>query len=291
MILCRNPHQILKSGSMQSSLLLVLGFFFFFFLFLCIPLTTQASIAFDSVTQPQAITDTTLTFSHTVTGANPVLLVSCSDKSAASSVITGVTYDSVAATLADGERVPGDRYITEWVVAVPNTGTHDVVVSASETVSLRCSAISYTGVDDDAPYSSAISDTFTAVTDISIEQTPSTSTQWMTIFQKDDAGGTDYTFLSASARVDSDAGGHAFGDDVADASPHTISLTSAVSANHAAISLLLNEFSDAVDPGETPTSTISSVELLDAAQVIALGMSLLCLISFFCLAYYSTYVS
>lgn len=104
----------------------------------------MADIAFDT-TSSGTNTGTTLTFSHTCTGDDRVLLVWAFNENA-SDLITGVTYNGVAMTLIDRAQRQGAQYPSSgWLLIAPATGANDIVVTASSSTPVRAAGISYTG--------------------------------------------------------------------------------------------------------------------------------------------------
>src|SRR3989442_1524846 len=108
------------------------------------------AIAFDAISAVAAATATSLTFAHTCTGSNRILFVAGNDKVAAATVVTGITYNSVAMTKINGVQIPTSRFITLWDLVAPASGSNNVVVSASESGHLRFVAASYTGAKQSA---------------------------------------------------------------------------------------------------------------------------------------------
>lgn len=106
------------------------------------------AIAFDAASDGGAITATSLSWSHTCTGANRILFVGFNgDNSGGADDITGVTYNSVAMTLAVKKINPtsGDRNLYLYYLIAPATGSHTVTISASGSHNLSGGALSYTG--------------------------------------------------------------------------------------------------------------------------------------------------
>jgi hypothetical protein len=112
-------------------------------------------IAFDDDAQSGGRLVDELTYSHTCTGSDLILLVSANLKRLGSETVTGVTYDGVALTLIDSD-VGGQRYASLWYLVGPATGANDIVVSVSQTVqSVDSGSISLTGVDQSVPLGTA----------------------------------------------------------------------------------------------------------------------------------------
>lgn len=88
---------------------------------------------------------TTLTWSHTC-ASNARLYVMCSDFNAGtSSRITGVTYNGDALTVVD-RAYPGGSCSSElWYIDLPDSGTHDIVITASTNIRMLGGATSFLG--------------------------------------------------------------------------------------------------------------------------------------------------
>ena len=102
-------------------------------------------LAFDATANGAATPGTSITYSHTCTGSNLILLVAIVNSGGTGGdVITGITYNSVAMTNAisvDG----GNFRVYWWFLVNPATGANDVVVSSSDSEFLRSASASYTG--------------------------------------------------------------------------------------------------------------------------------------------------
>jgi hypothetical protein len=103
-------------------------------------------IAFDNATSGGSVFGgTSLTFSHTCSGVDRVLLVYVRDDSG--DTISGVTYNGVPMTrLPATVTPPGGGIIIGYYLIAPATGAHNVVISSSSSANLFGSAVSYTGV-------------------------------------------------------------------------------------------------------------------------------------------------
>ncbi len=122
----------------------------------CVPV--QAQIALDGYTGGQwQVTDTTLTFSHTVTSNTDGLLTVCTGNRNGASETTGVTFNGDAMTKAADhtDTTYGVIRASLWYLKMPDTGTHDVEITtaATPTVITMGGAASFTGVDQTTPVS------------------------------------------------------------------------------------------------------------------------------------------
>lgn len=105
------------------------------------------AIAHDSSTDGGNATATSLTFSHACSGANRVLLVGVvGDVTAGADDVVGVTYAGDPMTLIRKTTdANGNRFAYLYVLTNPDSGTNNVVVTASTSHFLGAGATSYTG--------------------------------------------------------------------------------------------------------------------------------------------------
>lgn len=115
------------------------------FIFIFLSSFTSAAIAFDSASQGKVTGNTALTYSHTVTGSNTLLVVGVSIESA-SDLVTGVTYNGVGMTRIQYQTGNAEGAYLYYVNASAGTGTHNIVVSTSSSTDIRSASVSYTGV-------------------------------------------------------------------------------------------------------------------------------------------------
>lgn len=115
------------------------------------------AISFDAATDGGAVTATSLTYSHTITGTNPFLMVGVLGAVSATSLITGITYNGTALTFISGEQLYlADRFGEGWYLKAPSTGANNVVVSASSSSYISSVASSYTGVHQTTPIDNSL---------------------------------------------------------------------------------------------------------------------------------------
>ena len=98
------------------------------------------AIAFDA-TSNGGTTGTSLTFSHTTSGTNRLLMVYTFFDN---DTITGVTYNSVSMTKLDQIDFTTNR-IAAWILVDPASGANDIVVSSSSSTPINAQGVSYTG--------------------------------------------------------------------------------------------------------------------------------------------------
>ncbi|MCX6351397.1 MAG: PKD domain-containing protein [Bacteroidetes bacterium] len=119
----------------------------------------SSNIAFDASSGAKSTGTTSLSWSHTVCGFNPTLIVGIVIKENVD-LVTGVTYDSVSMTRVD-RQVMNALDGTGYMYILPNcsTGTHNIVVSLSSSKNIIASAVSYTGTSSTQPDSKSKSET------------------------------------------------------------------------------------------------------------------------------------
>jgi len=103
---------------------------------------------------------TSLSWPHTTSGTDRILIVGVSLNRGASS-ITGVTYNSVAMTNI-GTAGFGTAFMSLWQLVAPATGEHDIVVSLSGFAEVIGGATSWTGVHQTTPLGTFASATGTS---------------------------------------------------------------------------------------------------------------------------------
>lgn len=111
-------------------------------------------ISFDASSGTTATAQSSLTWSHTCTGANLALFVSAA-YAGDTPTITGVTYNSVAMTQVWQLDASGGVVARSsgWILVNPATGTHNIVVTYSPAGAgyNAAAATSWTGVNQTTP--------------------------------------------------------------------------------------------------------------------------------------------
>lgn len=118
---------------------------------LLIPSISFGAIAFDASVEAN-VTATSLTFSHTVTGSNPILFVYVFNLSSSDN-ITGVTYAGVSMTRVRADFTNQSNFL--YALPAPATGANNVVVSANASIYIDARAISFTGAKNEQPEANA----------------------------------------------------------------------------------------------------------------------------------------
>jgi hypothetical protein len=161
---------------------------------------------------------TSLTFSHTVgTGDNRALLV-FDFNDTASNVVTGATYNGVAMTsVSNSFQISGDRYVNCFYLLAPDTGTHNVVISASASKIIAGASVSYFGVKQSGQPDSYATGSNPGQTSFSLATTTVADNAWCVLLTR--TGGENNTAGTGTVeRVDS-ANGYGIFDSGAPVSP------------------------------------------------------------------------
>lgn len=132
------------------------------------------AVAFDAASSSNGGVVASLTFSHTCSGSDRLLVVGCAINSGASAAVSGVTYNGVAMTSAGAAVMDGgNTEVSLWYLVAPATGANNIVVSISGTISgIAAGGTSFTGVDQATPvgtYASANGNSSTASVSVSSE--------------------------------------------------------------------------------------------------------------------------
>ena len=101
-------------------------------------------IAFDAFATSTDAVGTSLTWAHTCTGSDLILIVGSGDNDTGS--VTGVTYNDVAMTqIGTGVNPSVTAYQRLWYKTGPATGANNCVISSSSSTTLRGRSSSFTG--------------------------------------------------------------------------------------------------------------------------------------------------
>jgi len=113
---------------------------------LLLPMVAGA-IAFDAFVDVTTTTGTSLTYSHTTSGSDRVIVVLPIIASGATT--SSVTYNSSSCTHIDSLTMSDEssRTYTLWRRVAPTTGANNVVINITSSVFIRGTSASYTGVD------------------------------------------------------------------------------------------------------------------------------------------------
>ena len=109
------------------------------------------AIAHDADSNDSTDGAASLTFAHTCTGANRILIVGVAHTDFSTTI--GVTYDGNAMTLiaSQGDNTYDDNMCRLFYIINPSTGSNNIVVTPSESEQMIAGASSFTGVDQSDP--------------------------------------------------------------------------------------------------------------------------------------------
>lgn len=209
------------------------------------------AIAEDATSSAAAFGTSTVTWSHTCTGSNGLLVVGTWDDTGGVSLATGVTYNGVSMTSAGaGIQVPGDRWVRLWWLVGPATGAHNIVASVSGGGTLVNGwATSYTGVKQTGqPDAAEVTNTLSTGTPpvtLATSITTVANNSWTVIVSKSAGGGTLSAGTGSTLRVLATAGGALFDSNAAVTPAGSHSMTVDCAGTNA-LALLMISFSPAV---------------------------------------------
>lgn len=159
------------------------------------------AIAFDAVTNGGTFN---ASWSHTITGASPALVVAAFDDNGGSNLLTAVTWNgSESLTKACQVQVPGDRWISLWYLLNPTTGTHTVALTTTAGA-YAGESLSYTGVGS---FDASVTATGSSVTSIGDTFTVGTNA-WIITAIKENSGRSSGQTSWTNATDRSDGGGN-----------------------------------------------------------------------------------
>lgn len=122
----------------------------------------KAQVTVDAVSTAvtgAAVNTNSLTWSHTVSGTNKLLIVTCA---ADGGTVTGVTYGGVALTKSDAISSTSLTRSEIWYLLNPASGTANIVWSHSSNEGLVGCGISFNGVNQTTPLGTAVTGAATA---------------------------------------------------------------------------------------------------------------------------------
>lgn len=163
------------------------------------------AIAFDAATDGGKVNPgTSLTFSHTCTGSNGLLVVGfAGDNFGGADDVSSVTYNSVALTLAKKitSATGGDRISYIYYLLGPATGAHNVVITCSSSHLIQGGAVSYTGVKQSAqPDASTTNFSSTSATTLTTSLTTVNDNSWCVLLHGGYDGGSAPTAGASTTR-------------------------------------------------------------------------------------------
>jgi len=177
------------------------------------------AIAFDAAhTGDTTGNANSLTYSHTITGSNPILFdfahTYVSGSGATGDIITGVTYNGVTMTFVDKQLTTGiyARYQYLFILVNPATGANNIVISAN-TASFRLisSSASYSGAKQTGQPDASGKKTTEGVTSQELSTTTVADNCWVV-----SGGVAVLETIAASTGVTLRSGGNSFNTRVGD---------------------------------------------------------------------------
>jgi hypothetical protein len=118
---------------------------------------TGAAVAIDATSSSAEQTSSSLSWSHTCTGSDRLLLVEIAMESngGGAGTVTALTYNGAALSLIARHvgASSGDLNHELWGLVSPDTGTHTILVTLDQSVVNAAAALSLTGVHQSRPYS------------------------------------------------------------------------------------------------------------------------------------------
>ena len=137
----------------------------------------------------QTTTTATLTWAHTCTGSNLILIVGLTEEGTYS--VTGITYNGVAMTLGKGG-TGGAGYGRPdlWYLINPATGANNVVITHSTTTNrLTGVSVSYTGAKQSGQPDASASNNVASVTTMTTTLTSIADNSWTVMMADTSAAG------------------------------------------------------------------------------------------------------
>lgn len=136
------------------------------------------AIALDTSTYGSFVNPgTSLTWSHTVTGSNPVLLIGAIGDGTFDD-LTSIAFNGVTSAIVQKGQGTADRWMYLYVLAAPATGAHNIVITGGNHYWTGF-ATSYTGVDQSTPIDSSAVVTTAGATSITTSTTVVASNCWL----------------------------------------------------------------------------------------------------------------
>lgn len=144
------------------------------------------AIAFDSASAALSQGNSVLTFSHTCSGSNRLLIVGISSDDG--NLVSGVTYNGVAMTQIGSPLNTGfTEYIYLFYLVAPTSGSNNVAITGTGGHNFRAEALSYPGADQTAPIDSTNTGTVSAASSITVATTVVAANCWLVMWGKNDS--------------------------------------------------------------------------------------------------------
>lgn len=145
------------------------------------------AITYDTSANGIAPGATSLTYSHTVTGSNPILFVGVFTATTADTV-TGVTYNGVAMTRINTRANATSR---AYLYVLPGcaTGANNIVVTVSGAITIQGISLSYTGASQTGQPDSNATNQVTSNSTLTTSTTVVASNCWLVSFMSLEVAG------------------------------------------------------------------------------------------------------
>ena len=141
-------------------------------------------IAFDTSATGNEGTGTSLTYSHTCSGSNRILFVLTRGGSGEGNLISSVTYDGTAMTLASGASVtvPTENTLLRlYFLTNPSSGNNNVVITLSSSGFMQSISTSYTGANVSNQVDNTTTNTTSSATSLTTSLTPVADNCWIVL--------------------------------------------------------------------------------------------------------------
>lgn len=192
-----------------------------------------AAIAFDATSQYLAASsETSVSWSHTVTGSNPYLSVSCYINQGSNDT-TSATYNGVAMTKIH-DFTTSTRRVWTYGLMGPATGANTLVMNVNSVSEITCQAISYAGVSQTGQPEASTTNTTASSNSFTTSLTTISDNAW--IIGYDRASLLPSAGTGVTARDNTTIYNTIIGDSGADITPagsYDMTFTSAVATLHA----------------------------------------------------------
>lgn len=146
------------------------------------------ALAFDAASSGNAALTTSISWSHTASGSNRIVIVGINFNAAVTSI--SVTYGGNAMTL-----IRTDSNVTLWQLIAPPTGSQTVAASWTTSVFAEGGAVSLTGAAQTSPVGTTGTTTAASTTSVSLAISTATANSFVVSF----AGTDNALYASVSA--------------------------------------------------------------------------------------------
>lgn len=121
------------------------------------------AIAYESVADG-SVTDTSLTYAHTVGGSNRLLMLTVNYSNTTEDITSSVTYAGVAMTQIDHVIQGDSNLVALYYLIAPTVGTNNVVITLSDSRFMAAVSVNYVGCAQTSPINASNTQTLTSTT-------------------------------------------------------------------------------------------------------------------------------